>query len=189
MSYLEFQRHGKQSLPEDLHRETAWEIRNHCLEVELILAGFIAEPAGEPEALILKLSGERVSRCDSFAAIGSGAFLAEASLMQRNYIAIAGVPYATYLAYEAKRLGERAPGVGKETGIVALVHHQQHGVVLNFFVPEKIPLLEKEFRRFGPQRLTASKLKPLPQDAWFRATEPDQESTTADPSPPPPSRE
>lgn len=174
ISYSEFRKSGKSAFPDDLHRETAWEIRNHRSGIELLVCGFI-----DGVATIVKLTEDHVTVCEKYAAIGAGAFLAEADLMQRDYLDFAGVDYATYLAYEAKRLGERAPGVGRATGLVALLNGQS-GVTMDIFNVEQLPLLERKFKRFGPQPLSADKLKRLPRDAWIRVNELDQEPTTVD---------
>jgi len=173
MSYREFREQGEQGLPADLYRQTAWEVRDHYLGVALIVAGFATEPQyGGREAVIIKLdTDDRVSVCDAFAAIGSGALLAEANLMQRDYLSMAPVELATYIAYESKRLGERAPGVGKQTGIMAILD-RPGGAIVDAFMADNLPLLDREFKRFGPQPLTVRKLRPLPTDVWFRVIGP-----------------
>jgi hypothetical protein len=162
MSYADFQETGGKALPEDLYRDLAWEIRNQFLEIELIVAGFVGH-----QSVIIKLSGEKVMICDHYAVIGSGTLIAEASLLHREHSELCRVDLATYRAYEAKRLSERALGVGRATSIMAL-HDSEAGTMLDLFHQERLPLLEQEFQRFGPKPVSVNNLAPLPEDAYFR---------------------
>ena len=165
IGYRKFQSTGSRSFPEDLYRQTAWEISAHRLEVELIVAGFLPGENQSREPVIVKLSEEQVTTCDTFAAIGSGAVLAQASLMQRDYSSISTVEYATYLAYEAKRLGERAPSVGRDTYITVMVDGA-NGSKLRDLLQDQLPKLENLFKQFGPQPITDAKVMQLPPNAW-----------------------
>ena len=165
IDYRKFQKTGRQALPDDLYRQTAWDISAHRLEVELIVAGFLPGQDQEREPVIVKLSEEEVTTCDTFAAIGSGALLANASLMQRDYSSIATIEYATYLAYEAKRLGERAPGVGRETNIMVMVDGPSGSTFRELF-RDQLATLETLFKRFGPQPITDTNIMRLPPNAW-----------------------
>ncbi len=166
LSYTEFQSTGRQGFPDDLYRQIAWDVSSHRLDVELIVAGFLPGRHQDREPVIVKLSGEEVNICDTFAAIGSGALLANASLMQRDYSSIATIEYATYLAYEAKRLGERAPGVGRETSIMVMVDGPDGSTFRELF-RDQIATLESLFGRFGPQPITDTRVMQLPQNAWY----------------------
>lgn len=119
MSYQEFQRKGKATLPEDLHRDLYWEIKNRHSGAELLVAGFVKVELNEDglydHAVIYKLSGDEVWVCDYFGAIGSGAEIGESSLFYREHTSAHSLDRTIYHVYEAKRLGEKAPGVGKKT--------------------------------------------------------------------------
>ena len=188
MDYRKFQRTGRQALPDDLYRQIAWDISGQRLEVELIVAGFVPGQYSDREPVVVKLSAEQVVTCDTFAAIGSGALLAEASLMQRDYSSIATIEYATYLAYEAKRLGERAPGVGRETNIMVMVDGPNGPRYKELFRDQLSTTLENLFKRFGPQPITDTKVMQLPQNAWHPEAGSDHQWTTVAPSDPPPSQ-
>jgi hypothetical protein len=108
--------------------------------------------------------------CDNFTVIGSGTLIAEASLLHREHSELCRVDLAMYRAYEAKRLSERALGVGPATSIMIL-HDSEGGTLLDLFHQERLPLLEKEFERFGPKPVTVATLASLPQDAYFRVPE------------------
>jgi hypothetical protein len=181
ISYQDFRKHGKAWFLEDVCRQVTSEIEAIRLEVELIVAGFINR-----EATIVKVQYDRVSISDNFATIGAGSFLAEASLMQRDYVAIGDVNHAAYLAYEAKRLGERAPGVGRQTSVMSMTLDREAGPVLNVLKLEHLAVLDEQFKRFGPQDVTWGGVRQLPQDAWLRAMQSGPERTTNGPSTPPP---
>lgn len=177
MSYSAFQEYGASALPRDLYRTLAWEVRNQIVDVELIVAGFIKH-----QSVLVKLSSGKAMICDHFATIGSGGFLADASLLQREHSELCHFNLAVYRVYEAKRLSERAPGVGPSTSIMVL-HDSIDKTELDLFHQERLPLLDQEIKRFGPKRLGVSDLKPLPKDAYFRLPtpppewEPDEDET------------
>jgi len=79
ISYQEFRLRGKSELPDELYRDLCSEIKNHYSDAELIIAGFI-----DRKPNIFKVSGDTVWSCDSFAVIGSGTLIAEASLFHRQ---------------------------------------------------------------------------------------------------------
>jgi len=91
--------------------------KNCC---ELLIAGFIN---GHP--LIVVISGGpkgklAIRMVDNYCAIGSGALIATVILNCRNYSNQDELEIALYLVYEAKRLSEKADGVGPITGLVWL---------------------------------------------------------------------
>lgn len=106
---------GKNQLPEDLYRQTAYDITCQRIEAELILIGRV----GGRFCLFTCIAGE-VTACPHFAAIGSGAPIASSVLFQREHVFYRAVPLALYVVYEAKRLAEIAPGVGKLTSYAIL---------------------------------------------------------------------
>lgn len=129
ISYDEFRKTGKSSLPEDLYRDLSWEIKNHKSKAELIFAGFLPfdKAAGRNATYLtsrrpylFKVTDDDIITCDDFACIGSGAGLAEASLMHRQQTIHHSVPVTIYHCYEAKRMSERAEGVGEKTRIVVV---------------------------------------------------------------------
>ena len=115
ISYAEFRSTGKASLPVDLYRDLSWEIRNHSSGVELIVIGFI-----NVKAAIFKVSGDVAWPCDDFAVIGTGTGLGEASLFYREHHMLCSLETTLYHVYEAKRMAEKAPYVGKATMLFLL---------------------------------------------------------------------
>ena len=110
MSYDDFLLKGRQSIPEDLYHATWREIEALGFGCELIVAGFTAHH----EACIFSCDNANgVNVCEHFAAIGSGAWIAQAALYQRGCERRMPVDEVLYYVYEAKRLSEIAPGVGK----------------------------------------------------------------------------
>jgi hypothetical protein len=111
ISYEEFREHGRLSFPDDLYREVAYEVRNHYSSCELVVFGFMA--GGSPR--IFKVSSDSALSCDSFAVIGTGTSVAESALFFRGQGPLTDLDSTVYSVYEAKRLAENAPGVGKKT--------------------------------------------------------------------------
>lgn len=114
MSYDEFVRTGKDKLPDEEHRLAWAEIRSMKLDAEFIVAGFT--PDGFPALIETNTKGETLIRED-FAVIGSGCYLAQATLMQRQVADVSSLWRNLYAAFEAKRFAEGETAVGKETFI------------------------------------------------------------------------
>jgi hypothetical protein len=146
MSYGKFLETGKQSLPSDLFRELARDIASHDSEAEIIVSGFLD---GRP--VIFTVTGESVASCDDFAVIGSGSQLAEAALYHRDQSFMNGVNRTMYCVYEAKRLAEKAPGVGRKTQMFILRPDESMVIIPD----EGIRLLDTWFTRFGPQPIVS----------------------------------
>jgi len=150
IAYEEFRKKGKSAWPEDLHRRVSWDIHNHPASVELIVLGFF--PNGNPA--LVKISANRVWACDTFAVIGSGTPIAESALFQRS-LDIHDAPENTiYHVYEAKRLAENEPNVGKRTIMMVL----KRGKPGELVTETGFKFLARQFAKFGPQRFKASAL-------------------------------
>jgi hypothetical protein len=150
LSYDEFIKDGKAFLSEDVHREMRWEIKNQYSCAELIVAGFCPWP------VILKVSGDIVINCDDFAVVGTGTTVAESSLLHRSQNMQNSIDLTIYQVYEAKRLAEKAPGVGKTTKLAVFRPARWVQFVLKAGFDE----LEEQFEKFGPHRIT---LRDLPE--------------------------
>lgn len=156
MSYDDFLRHGKDQLPEDLHRQIAYEVSSQQIQAELIIIGFM-----EPYYSIYLLRGGELCECDHFAAIGTGSTVAEANLYHRNQYFLRPLPETIYSAYEAKRLGEIAPGVGKSTVLIVLYPPKKDGtgyIETKWVSEEKFSILDEHFGKFGPKQIKDLKL-------------------------------
>jgi hypothetical protein len=154
MTYEEFHREGRTALPEELFRELSYEIKAHYSSVELIIAGFItAKP------VIFKISSDSVWFCEDFAVIGAGTQIAEAALFNREQSFMTGRNRSLYCVYEAKKLAEKAPGVGKKTRLY-IVHPDQS---MESLESPGFQVLDAHFERFAP-RLMGTPL--MPDDAF-----------------------
>jgi len=176
ISYQEFRLRGKSELPDELYRDLLSEIRNHYSDAELIITGFID---GKPN--IFKVSGDSVWSCDSFAVIGSGTLIAEASLFHRQQSFMNGRDRTLYCVFEAKRLAEKAPGVGKVTQI--FVVRPDH--TLEMVQGEGFNVLEKYLTELSPKEVQY--IEPIPMTTQVMPVmTPYLESTRRDPTIPPP---
>jgi hypothetical protein len=152
ISYDEFMSKGSTFLSEDVHRELCWEIKTHYSQAELIVAGFCGQ-----WPVLLKVSGDSVCECDDFAVVGSGTPVAESSLLHRSQNMHNSIDLTVYQVYEAKRLAEKSPGVGKVTKLAVFFPGRKFQYVLQAGFKK----LEEQFENFGPQTVT---LRNLPED-------------------------
>lgn len=114
MGYDEFLKTGKQSLPDDAFRMAITEIDMASPDVEFIVAGFESDRF----PILIKThvrDGAKIK--EEFACIGEGAYLAQASLLNRGYSDMMPFNTALYAVYEAKRFAEGAPSVGSATSM------------------------------------------------------------------------
>jgi hypothetical protein len=164
ISYQQFLANGKTSFPDDIFRETIAEIGRTSLDCWLIVLGF-----HHSDPMLYRISDiGTVETCQNFAAIGSGSYIAEASLFQRSQRSTNDLGTTIYNVYEAMRLGAIAPGVGKkfEIGIAEWDWyekpnpHNRGEVKISYLEPQYYKYLDKRFGRFGPKTLTAVRLKP-----------------------------
>ena len=163
ISYDEFRKKGKVTLPEDLYRSLAWEIRSQSPNVEVLVAGFLPAPgkSGHPVPTIIKASFGKVWHSENFAVAGSGTGIAEAALFHRNQNSLDSFETTVYQVYEAKCLSEKAPGVGRRV-IMFVLRPGQRPLVLT---EGGTKFLDKQVKRFSPRKLN---LPPFP-DGMFTA--------------------
>jgi 20S proteasome alpha/beta subunit len=107
----------------------------------------VALVEGSFRILTIDASGPRES--SYFGAIGTGADSAMAMLRWRKPTDKMQLNRAIYCAYEAKKLGEVSPHVGKQTFINVL--SDKKGLLYWTLKPEEISALGEKFSRFGPQ--------------------------------------
>jgi hypothetical protein len=164
ISYQEFLKTGKAVFPEDVHRETMTEISRTSLDCWLLILAFSHTT---PTIYRISSSGS-VEVCENFAAIGSGYYIAEASLFQRSQSTENDLGMTIYNVYEAMKLGSIAPGVGDkfQIGVAEWDWYEQpnplnHGEVkVSFLEPKYYTYLAKRFARFGPRPVSAVPVKP-----------------------------
>ncbi len=167
LTYAEFIDIGKDKLAPEVHSQLAYEISQQTVEAELILIGAIEDRG----AFSLFLCRNRdVIACDDFAAIGSGAMVAEPILYQRALRELSSpLEKAMYVVYEAKRLGEISPGVGEATvieiGTMNLKETDPAKIVWHFAGSRFVEPLEKAFRRFGPRPINELQLSGILKSA------------------------
>lgn len=122
-------------------------------EAELIAAGFL-----DGKSYIFVVERDcTVSFREHFAAIGTGATIAEPALFQRGQHKWDSVVDTVYQVYEAKRLGEIADGVGKRTTevIITPMGDETHGNVrIERMTDKGLEFLEGKYKELG--------LKPVP---------------------------
>jgi len=105
----------------------------------------------EKEFRLVTVDEHGISESPFFAAIGSGSDSAIAMLRWRRADALTPMNTAIYYAYEAKRLGEVSPHVGKFT-YVRIVKPILDWTIGNTIVrPTGIAKLAEAFTLFGPQ--------------------------------------
>lgn len=108
-----FLANGRTQLPEDLFRHSVAEIEMIRIEAEFIIVGYLL---GFP-ALIRTDTKCGASIRENFVAIGEGAYLAQASLLNREQRDLNSLGETIYGVFEAKKFAEGAPTVGKATGV------------------------------------------------------------------------
>lgn len=165
ISYEEFLQSGKTWLPDDIYRQTSYQISAQQIAAELILIGYFAPG----EFVLLKTQNGDVEQCSHFAAIGSGAEIAKSVLFQRAHKDYYPDWDTIYSVYEAKKLSEIAPGVGKMTSYMCLNEPDpsKKSVLDSYRICSRevgFPFLEKAFRRFGPKPV---KTLNIPKGFWY----------------------
>lgn len=145
ISYNDFIDIGKEKFPEEIFHRAFLRIESVEIECRLILAGF-----SEGFPFILDTDENcRVSIREDFSAIGEGAYLAQASLLQREYMDTRIFENALYCVYEAKKHAERVPSVGDYTLLSVLSPDGSKVDIAN----EAMGVLEKHFRKLGPKKI------------------------------------
>ena len=148
LSYREFLTLGSQ-FPEDIYRDTCHEISELTLDCELIIFGFV-----EKGAVLYVVSGDCSVGTDdwlAFAGIGSGAPLAEAWLHFREQHKLMLLQRTMYHLYEAKKFGERAPGVGEQTELVVVSLDQLRYMPTPPMGDKLIKQLDRLWAKHGPR--------------------------------------
>jgi hypothetical protein len=116
-------------------------------DVELIVAGFI-----QSEPRIIYISSRGVATVQSFVAIGSGSLLADAILRWRKPVQFLATNDALYYAYEAKKMGESSPHVGKNITSLNIIEEVDGGGFRSMSIlGTGMQYLQKQFEKFGPQ--------------------------------------
>jgi hypothetical protein len=101
ISYQEMLRIGREKFPPDVYRDTVAEIARTPLDCWLLVLAF-----NQTDAIIFRIGdGGLIETCQNFAAIGSGLYLAESALFQRDQSVARDLGTTIYNVFEAMRLG------------------------------------------------------------------------------------
>jgi 20S proteasome alpha/beta subunit len=151
------QKLAKAKLTVSNYRDLLWKPMQTFVDANVKRASYLHEDADVKLLLIavvedgfrlLTVDSHGISERSSYAAIGSGEDSATAMLRWRKPSDTIDVQAAIYFAYEAKRIGEVSPHVGKHTFVNILC--PKHG--LRRPLPEsEIAEVAEAFKRFGPQ--------------------------------------
>ena len=146
LDYATFLEHQQDLLPELAAR--LWsEYQSIELEVELLLVG-----VDESGAHVYVIADPGIAACfDSigYAAIGSGLPHAEGFLTEADYSPQTSLVKGIWLTYVAKRLSERAPGVGSNFTDILVIHNNSA-----FFLDSTT--LETIYQRYSNQLTSVS---------------------------------
>jgi hypothetical protein len=154
---------GNQKFPPDVYRDIISEISRTSLDCWLLVIAFSQT---DPRIFRINASG-MVERCTNFAAIGTGIYLAESALFQRSHRSTNDLGTTIYNVFEAMRVGSNAPGVGDqfEIAIVEWDYWEESAtnegnIKWSFLSLPYYELLERKFKRFGPQPTGIVRIRP-----------------------------
>ena len=175
MEYKDFLRYGKQRLPDELFREKWSEVSRLRLGASLIIAGFAKcarigpyREELQPFLCVVEDSEEHrdVVRLENdFAAIGSGSYVANASLFHRGQNWEESLGHTIYAVFEAHRFSNKVPGVGEAMTIDVLEPNRIRSLSDKGYV-----FYEKMFKRFGPREIEAKHEGKFAMDDDFLGT-------------------
>jgi len=146
VEYTDFLANGAAWFGVDYHREYIKTIEEHPLRLQLVIAGFI-----DAVPILCEFRGEHIELCDSYAMIGSGAYIAEPAMHAREHDKNTALLRALYNVYEAKRLAETSPAVGQITKMFVLRPPEAHCSRIQVWVvtTEVENHLQKLFEEYG----------------------------------------
>jgi hypothetical protein len=158
---------GASALPESLFTKISDEVTKIRIGASLIIAGFIDETyfqdatiEARPFLGVVSDSGDgmdpdyvQVER--DFASIGSGNFAATTSLYRREQNSSDSLCRTIYNVYEANRLSENVPGVGKGLIDISILHQDGHMEGVSEAGYEH---LQKLYADYGPRPIKDEKM-------------------------------
>jgi len=151
ISFERFLTHGEHEVLADIRNQLWYEIKHLNLECEMIVSGFWN---GMP--LLFKIDREgTVSRAEHFAAIGSGAAVAESVLYQREQCLGNELNETLYNVYEAFKMSSQiAPAVagGPHMWIAEPELNNRAEIAEQYVTRSGIKVLERCFKRYGPKK-------------------------------------
>ncbi len=165
ISYQQLLDRGDDWLGKELRLKYISDIAAHKPRVSLIVAGFLGQTP-----LLYELRDGELEWRTTFSLIGSGAFAAEPPLHARNHTFNTLREDALYNVYEAKRIGETSPAVGRDTRMLILYSPNKDSkghILADVVTPIGTAYLEKQFRRYGPRPV--KKWAAIPEGGLQRA--------------------
>ncbi|MFI5086759.1 MAG: hypothetical protein ACHP7I_00035 [Terriglobales bacterium] len=159
---------GSTALPQTFVSTVTENISRIKLDGSLIIAGFMDEidfDSGEvypcpflavvDEVTDVSGTQEYVRLEYEFAAIGSGQYTALSSLYRREQHSGNSLRRSLYKVYEANRLSENVPGVGKKYIDMYVLHSDGH---VEELTQDGYDYLGDLYKKFGPQRIDSKEL-------------------------------
>jgi hypothetical protein len=114
--YSEFLAHGKERLPEESFRSAVTETELTEINAEFLIVGFWRQ-----FATLIKTDHKCGAMLqEDFSVAGEGAYLAQASLLDREHHGMKSFGETIYSVYEAKKFAQGAPSVGEDTRLSVL---------------------------------------------------------------------
>lgn len=164
ISFERFLTHGEREVSADVRNQLWHEIRHVDFGCEMLVSGF-----GNGVPLVFKIDNEgTVTRVEHFAAIGSGAHVAEAVLYQRNQQLTTELNQTLYNVYEAFKLSSQiAPAVAGGPHIWLSEHEilNRAEIVEQYVTCSGLKVLERCFKKYGPK--TPKNIPVLKDDNLF----------------------
>lgn len=158
IEYERFLSEGSKILTPEKHRELMDEVTRLEIGCSMLWLGF--DHKNDTHIVRINENG-MVERCSHFAAIGSGLYIAEAALFQREQKNECSLGLTIYNVYEAMRLGACAPGVGEKFSLhIASFGSGDDTVRWEEITEDYYTFLESKFQRYGPKKVSAIPYKP-----------------------------
>jgi hypothetical protein len=178
VSYDYLLEYGRSRFPQHHFDEIISGVRLIDLACQLILAGFIG---GNPFLFTIDRDCA-IYRDESFAVIGSGTPVAQASLFRRGYRGYMPIEEAAYYIFEAKKFSEVSPGVGSRTDMAVVKKSKKTGFTnWQAVSPFYMTRLENEHKQFGLRDYAPSPWSEAFPGLSFTEDQSTPESTTHDP--------
>ena len=156
LTYAEFLERGDQ-IDSGLRSGIFGHIDSLTIEVDLLFAGFASGGKFHERSRIFRARMEEVEIHKNFACIGIGAEAAEQALHRREQVGVLPLDWTLYHVYEAKRMGELAPTVGRRTSMAVVEPGGDEEGASPYRVRavtiEGLEFLDGHYQRYGPQRV------------------------------------
>lgn len=166
MGYTEFLERGDQ-IDSQVRTPILADLWALTVEVELLLASIVPGPDAYERSFIFRLTNQDLEVRKNFAAIGEGTAAAEQSLHRREQSELSLLTDTLYHVYEAKRMAELAPSIGKHTSL-AVIEPDDEGEVswkIRAISHEAKEYLESRFLELGPKSFSYGDIK-FPVDPY-----------------------